>query len=270
MKFPGGCRPNRSGLRRIREEREKGTMMKGKSKKGKNGKTDGKYGQNSRNSKNPVVFLGAAALCVLCCGCGKKEATLLIGGGTQSLAGESGSMEDFSGEGVSPGGQEGAAPGKVGGESAYPDTELPDTEPLIRVYVCGAVANPGVVEIPGGSRAEDALLAAGGFGEEAARDAVNLADWVSDGQKLYFPAEGEEILPLADSGDAGTAAGLVNINTADAAALCTLPGVGESRAVDIIAWREANGGFDSCEDIMKVPGIKNAVYEKLKDKIAVK
>ena len=98
MKFPGGCRPNRSGLRRIREEREKGTMMKGKSKKGKNGKTDGKYGQNSRNSKNPVVFLGAAALCVLCCGCGKKEATLLIGGGTQSLAGESGSMEDFSGE----------------------------------------------------------------------------------------------------------------------------------------------------------------------------
>lgn len=139
----------------------------------------------------------------------------------------------------------------------------------IRVYVCGAVANPGVVEILAGSRAEDALFAAGGFAEDADREAVNLADWVSDGQKLYFPVEGEVVEPSAQS-LAGAVAGLVNINTADAAALCTLPGVGESRAADIIAYRESNGGFASSEDIMKVPGIKTAMYEKIKDKITVK
>ena len=62
----------------------------------------------------------------------------------------------------------------------------------------------------------------------------------------------------------------MNINTADKAALCTLPGIGGSRAGDIIAYREANGRFESCEDIMKVPGIKNAAYEKIRDKITVK
>ncbi len=67
-----------------------------------------------------------------------------------------------------------------------------------------------------------------------------------------------------------SASGLVNINTADAAALCTLPGIGESRAQDIISYREANGGFQACEDIMKVSGIKTAAYEKIKDKITVK
>lgn len=136
----------------------------------------------------------------------------------------------------------------------------------IRVYVCGAVLNPGVVEIPQGSRVEDALQAAGGFGADAGREAVNLADWVSDGQKLYFPT--------ADEAESATEAeetrGLVNINTADVATLCTLPGIGESRAQDIISYREANGSFASCEDIMKVSGIKTAAYEKIRDKITVK
>lgn len=134
--------------------------------------------------------------------------------------------------------------------------------------MCGAVINPGVVEIPEGSRAEDALTAAGGFASEAGREAVNLAEWVKDGQMLYFPTEGEARERRAQEADA--AAGLVNINTADAAALCTLPGVGESRAADIIAYREANGGFESCEDIMKVTGIKDAMYQKIKDRITVR
>ncbi len=127
----------------------------------------------------------------------------------------------------------------------------PPQEERIRVYVCGAVANPGVVEVAQGSRAED-----------AGREAVNLADWITDGQMLYFPTKEE-----ARQAGTKTAQGLVNINTADAAQLCTLPGIGESRAADIIAYRERNGGFDSCEDIMKVPGIKTNVYEKIRDKI---
>ena len=98
--------------------------------------------------------------------------------------------------------------------------------------------------------------------EDAGREAVNLADWITDGQMLYFPTKEE-----ARQAGTKTAQGLVNINTADAAQLCTLPGIGESRAADIIAYRERNGGFDSCEDIMKVPGIKTNVYEKIRDKI---
>ena len=139
-------------------------------------------------------------------------------------------------------------------------------ESEIRVYVCGAVEAPGVVSLPEGSRAEDALLAAGGFAETARRDYVNLAERVSDGQKLYFPTLEEDVSPVEQE----TAAGLVNINTADLTVLCTLPGIGESRAKDIIAYREKNGAFVSCEDIMKVPGIKTSVYSKIIDKITIK
>ena len=139
----------------------------------------------------------------------------------------------------------------------------------IRVYVCGAVMSPGVVSLPEDSRAEDALNAAGGFAENAWREYVNLAERIEDGEKLYFPTlEEAENLAFQETGSAGS--GLVNINTADAAALCTLPGIGESRANDIIAYREANGPFGSCEDIMNVSGIKTSVYNKISDKITVK
>lgn len=212
--------------------------------------------------RNILTILWVAAVCILCCGCGKKSGMILIGD-TEGRAEENGSQENRA-SGTEVRAPESADRAKAG------ETKEEDT--VIRVYVCGAVVNPGVVEIAAGSRAEDALLAAGGFSGEAAREAVNLADWVNDGQKLYFPAEGEEA--GTDTGGASSgvdaSSGLVNINTADAAALCTLPGVGESRAADIIAYREANGGFGSCEDIMKVPGIKNAMYEKIRDKITVK
>lgn len=205
-----------------------------------------------------VCLITACAL--LCCGCGDKGTAILIGEMKESA--------DVPAEGEQEAsrasGQAGtAAQSAASGENA---SEAQDT--TIRVYVCGAVANPGVVEIPQGSRVEDALKAAGGFGAEAGLEAVNLADWVSDGQKLYFPKEGEALEEIA--AEAESAPGLVNINTADVAALCTLPGIGESRAQDIISYREANGGFGACEDIMKVSGIKTAAYEKIKDKITVK
>ena len=137
--------------------------------------------------------------------------------------------------------------------------------PDICVYVCGAVETPGIVFLPEGSRAADALEAAGGFASHAAVDAVNLAAKISDGEKLYFP-DCEEYRAQAEK-QASASAGLVNINTADAAQLCTLPGIGESRAADIIAYMEAHGGFASCEDIMNVSGIKESVYNKISDKI---
>lgn len=141
-------------------------------------------------------------------------------------------------------------------------------EAQLCVYVCGAVNSPGVVTLKPGSRVEDALKAAGGFAEDADRNAVNLADWVSDGEQIFFlTVEQAAELEERKSSDGS---GLVNINTADAAALCTLPGIGETRAQDIIEYREKNGGFETEEDVMKVSGIKTSVYEKIRDKITVK
>lgn len=157
------------------------------------------------------------------------------------------------------------------GEEKQPDKE---TITLLYVHVCGAVISPGVVEVQAGSRVEAALLAAGGFREDAARDYVNLAAKVEDGQQLYFPTE-EEAEELAREGNSMTTEaqspenGKINLNTAEAELLCTLPGIGESRAGDIIAYREKNGAFRSIEDIMLVPGIKQSVYEKLCDLITV-
>lgn len=195
-------------------------------------------------------FMAAGmALSVLLCGCGDEgnEDVILIG------SADADALTEMSGES---------------------DTAQPDLEPsMIRVYVCGAVADPGVVEIPKDSRIEDALLAAGGFLPDALIEAVNLADWVSDGQMLYFPTveEAAAWTPLQESQNFQNGQGeFVNINTADAALLCTLPGIGEAKAADIIAYREAHGGFVNCEDIMKVPGIKTSIYEKICDKITVK
>lgn len=201
-----------------------------------------------------ISILAISAISAFCCACGGNGGTIIIGNEQESVPRESGAEQPQSGQ------------GEPQGTKETEGTE--ERKDFIRIYVCGAVTNPGVVEIPAGSRAEDALRAAGGFGPEAARTAVNLADWVTDGQMLYFPTEGEAA--EIQSREEAASDGIVNINTADAAQLCTLPGIGESRAADIIAYREANGEFQSCEDIMKVPGIKTAAYEKIKDKIKVR
>ncbi len=140
-------------------------------------------------------------------------------------------------------------------------------EKMLYVYVCGAVQNPGVVEVPEGSRAQEALQLAGGMTSAADPFYVNLAETVTDGQKLYFPTA-EEAESLENAVKAAEA-GLVNINTADVSELCTLPGIGASRAADIVRYREQNGDFQAKEDIMKVSGIKQNAYDKLCDKITV-
>lgn len=153
-------------------------------------------------------------------------------------------------------------------EAAEQAAETRVAEPqTVYVYVCGAVRTPGVVEVPEGSRAEEALRLVGGMTAEADPFYVNLAETVTDGQKLYFPTL-EEAETLEAEVKA-TAEGLVNINTASAEELCALPGIGASRAADIVRYREKNGVFQTKEDIMKVSGIKQNAYDKLCDKITV-
>lgn len=149
----------------------------------------------------------------------------------------------------------------TGGQSAASGIEE------LCVYVCGAVQNPGLVTLPAGSRAGDAVDMAGGMTGEADTAYVNLASLVEDGEKIFIPTK-DEVLVFEKAQEAQEN-GLVNINTADRAALCTLPGIGESRAADIIAYREKNGSFNTIEDIMKVPGIKTSAFDKIRDRISV-
>lgn len=141
------------------------------------------------------------------------------------------------------------------------------------VHVCGAVQNPGVYMLEEGSRIYQAVDAAGGFTEDAGTDYLNQADRVCDGMKIYVP-DLEELQDTAWQEIAGAAeenvdAGLVNINTADEELLCTLSGVGSSRAKSIIAYREQHGGFQKIEDIMNVEGIKEGLFQKIRDNITV-
>lgn len=159
------------------------------------------------------------------------------------------------------------------------------TEPIeLYVHVCGAVEAPGVYVLPEGSRVVDAVEAAGGTLESASEESLNQALPVTDGMQIYVPTmeeaeKSQEWIHTGErSGQPGSAAvsesngstGKININTADVTTLCTLPGIGESRASSIVAYREEHGGFSTIEDIMKVSGIKDAAFGKIKDKICVK
>lgn len=140
---------------------------------------------------------------------------------------------------------------------------------VVMVHICGCVAAPGVYGVPEGSRVYEVIELAGGFLPEAAESYLNLAQIVSDGQKLVVPSvdevESDRYGQIADDAENG----LVNINTADKERLMTLPGIGQSRAEAIIAWREQNGSFQTPEEIMQVSGIKEAAYEKIKRLITV-
>lgn len=139
----------------------------------------------------------------------------------------------------------------------------------IFVYVCGAVKNPGVYELESGKRVCDALKAAGGLREDAAAESLNQAQPVSDGQMVRVPVLGEEEQSqdgedAADEGD-----GKININTASAQSLMELPGIGTSKAEAIIAYRQEHGAFAAVEDLMKISGIKEGVFQKIKDSVTV-
>lgn len=150
----------------------------------------------------------------------------------------------------------------------------------VLVHVDGAVANPGVYELTAESpRINDAVLSAGGLVEGADTTSMNLAAPVSDGEKVHVPTVGEGDFASAATAPVGNGSGavgnksqtlgLVNINTADETELQTLNGVGEATASAIVRERTNNGPFASPEDLMRVTGIGEKKFEKLKDQICV-
>ncbi len=177
---------------------------------------------------------------------------------------------------------------------------------VIYVHVGGAVENPGVYELEAGSRVYEAVQQAGGFADSAEQNYVNQAQVLEDGVKLVIPTREEAAAAQDDAseesnalqdraqdgsgiaggaereigivggarsdGQGGDAAsdGRININTASEAQLCEIPGIGATRAAAIAAYRESHGAFGKPEDIMNVNGIKEGMYEKIKDIICVK
>lgn len=190
-----------------------------------------------------IILLGVCMLCLTACASGKAVIT-------------TGSYYEQTHE-------------DVGDTSAALDDAGMETE--FAVYVCGAVKCPDVYMLKEGAIKQDALLAAGGFDEGAAKDYVNLAETVKSGEKIYFPYEEELESGIFISGtEADVSGGLININTADKDMLMTLPGIGEKRAQDILDYREQYGGFSSTEDIKNVKGIKESIYNNIKDIICVR
>ena len=134
------------------------------------------------------------------------------------------------------------------------------TSASLVVYVSGAVVNPGVYHLPVGSRVGDAVNAAGGVAPNAEVEFINLAALLMDGQQIDIPGlGGTEHINL----------GRININTATADELDSLPGIGPTTAQSIVDYRVENGPFQSIEEIMRVPGIGPATYDLIKNLITV-
>lgn len=236
------------------------------------------------------------------------ESTKISGSGSQPFFAGSESAADRPEEktGAEEAGAEKAGAEKTGAEEAGSEkgnspgdaglTGEAETAPIktMWIHVCGEVGAPGVYELAEGSRVCQAVEAAGGFTEAAQQDYLNMAQELFDGMKVEIPdretarrlkeqkvspqlltpgkAEGGKPgagSPAGGQSGFGTAPPKVNINTASKEELMTLRGVGGSRAEDIIAYREARGAFKRIEDIMKVSGIKEAMFEKIKESITV-
>ena len=225
----------------------------------------------------------------------------------EQVASPSASAESVQAVGAqqSPGAQSTAQPGAHPSESAQGGGA--SGEATVRVHVAGAVNNPGVYTLPAQGRAVDAIAAASGAAADADLDRVNLAGALSDGVQIYVPHRGETAAPAqiqpnggtANAGQGNAANGAaqngasqggtqpqpartltpagsaqkgstpVNINTATAEELQTLPRIGPAMAQRIIAWREAHGGFHSVDELDAVPGIGPSMLENLRPLVTV-
>jgi len=152
--------------------------------------------------------------------------------------------------------------------TALPSPAATATPRPLRVYVSGAVAQPDVYTLPPDSIVKDAVLAAGGPTSDADLDRINLALSLANGQQVHVPRVGEESSPVqSPTGQRGSGV-RININTADAADLELLPGIGPALAQRIVDYRQTHGPFARVEDIMEVSGIGPGTFEKIRELIA--
>lgn len=138
------------------------------------------------------------------------------------------------------------------------------SQQFLYVHVVGEVKSPGMYQLPIGARLVDAVFAAGGLTEEADNASVNLARELTDGEQII-------VFSTSQEGEAAgtTASGLVSLNRAGDKELEELPGIGPALAGRIVAWREANGGFKSVQDLLKVSGIGESLLSGVIDLVTL-
>ncbi len=172
-----------------------------------------------------------------------------------------------------------AATGPVGSTGVGASTSTTLAEMVVQAS--GAVAQPGVYRLAAGARVDDLVRAAGGLATDADADRVNLAALVADGERVWIPHRGEAEAPpvVAGAGGGGAASGpassgggtspsaaptIVDLNTATAEQLETLPGVGPATAMAILSYRDEHGPFASVDDLLEVRGIGDAKLEQIR------
>lgn len=144
----------------------------------------------------------------------------------------------------------------------------PPTPGPLLIHVTGAVINPGLYELPRNSRAGDAVKMAGGFSAEADTEFANLAAPLQDGQQVIIPNKGDISVQVSSRNPVSAQnQQVININAASADELQELPGIGPTRAQDIIEYRDQHGAFQSIDDLLNVPGIGPTTLENLKELI---
>lgn len=156
-------------------------------------------------------------------------------------------------------------------EKTKETTVKEDISKSIYVYICGAINKPGVYELPSESRVYQAVEKAGGLTTEADQTYLNQAEALKDGARIYVPTQGElekepETLPVPGEQETTDK---VNINTAKKEDFMSLTGIGEAKAVAILKYREENGSFQSIEELKNIEGIKDGVFNKVKENITI-
>lgn len=166
---------------------------------------------------------------------------------------------------------EGFSDSKAAGDGSPRAEAEEKTGAQIYIHICGEVKKPGVYVFEKEPRVVEVVDKAGGFTKNADRSGVNLAESVTDGVQLVIGAKGNKNTNIKTEAGAESekAPGKVNINQASKEELMTLSGIGESKASQIISYRESHGAFRKTEDIMNISGIKNGVFDKIKDFITV-
>lgn len=167
-----------------------------------------------------------------------------------------------------------AARVKSGATTSSTSTPPTTAAPEVVVDVAGAVNRPGVYQLTSTARVGDAINAAGGLVEGADRERLNLAERITDGQRIYVTRIGQSAPALNDAGSlavnpTGATGGKVNINSANATQLDALPGVGPSTAQAIITYRSEHGAFASVDELALVKGIGPSKLAQLKDLASV-
>ena len=155
---------------------------------------------------------------------------------------------------------------------ALPSAATTTTTATVVVDVAGAVARPGLVRLPGGSRVADAIDAVGGLLPTADRDRLNLAAPLVDGQRVYVPARGQDVPPDLSSGGSSPSANadaIVDLNTATVDDLDRLPGVGPATAQAILDYRRQHGRFRTIDELLEVRGIGEAKLNQLRPHVRV-